>query len=102
MKAVKVQYTVKSDYTKRNSENIAKVMKDLRQVNNAGIKYSTFLMDDNKSFVHFAMMKDEDANQVLNNLDSFKTFQAELKASSPEVPPKVENLSLVACSYDIF
>ena len=101
MKVVKVQYTVKSEYAKRNSENIAKVMADLKEHSDE-IKYSSFLMDDNKSFVHFAILKNEEANRLLNNLESFKTFQSELKASMPETPPKLENLSLVASSYEFF
>jgi hypothetical protein len=101
MKVVKVQYTVKSEYAGRNSENITRVMADAKQHSDK-IKYSTFLMDDKKSFVHFAILKDEEANQLLNSLESFKTFQAELKASIPEVPPKLENLTLVASSYEIF
>lgn len=101
MKVVKVEYTVKSEYTKSNSENIARVMADVKQHSNE-IRYSTFLRDDNKSFVHFAILKNEEANKLLNNLESFKTFQSELKASIPEVPPKLENLSLVASSYEFF
>ena len=102
MKVVKVQYTVKSGYAKRNSENIARVMADVKKQHSNEIKYSTFLMDDNKSFVHFAILKNEEANRLLNNLESFKTFQSELKASMPETPPKLENLSLVASSYEFF
>ena len=101
MKVVKVQYTVKSEYAKRNSENIGRVMADVKQHSNE-IRYSTFLAEDDKSFVHFAIFKNEEANKLLNSLESFKTFQSELKASVPEVSPKVENLSLVASSYEFF
>ena len=101
MKAVKVQYTVSESYTKKNAENINQVMADLRKLNNPGIKYSSFLLDDKKSFVHF-VITDEKANDILSGLGSFKKFQSELKASQPEVPPKVEHLNLVGSSYDFF
>ena len=45
-------------------------------------------------------MTDEKANDILSGLDSFKRFQPELKASQPEVQPKVERMSLVGSSYD--
>lgn len=102
MKVIKVQYTVRSEYAKKNSENIVRVMADLRKANNPDLKYSSFLQDDKKSFVHFVISNDEEAEKLLSELGSFKTFQAELKASDPEVPPKVENLSLVGSSYELF
>ena len=102
MKAVKVQYTVKSEFAKQNAENISNVMNELRQINNPGLKYSSFLQDDKKSFVHFVITKSEAEEHILSGLDSFKKFQAALKASNPELPPKVEHLSLVASSYEIF
>lgn len=101
MKAVKVQYTVKPAFATHNAENIGKVMADLRKLNNPYIKYSSFLLEDAKSFVHF-VITDEKADNILNGLESFQKFQSELKASQPEVPPKVEHLSLVGSSYDFF
>jgi gamma-glutamyltranspeptidase len=101
MKAVKVQYTVSESYAKRNAENITQVMADLRKLNNPHIKYSSFLLDDKKSFVHF-VITDKEENDILTGLESFKRFQSELKASQPEIPPKVEHLNLVGSSYDFF
>ena len=102
MKIVKVQYTVKDDYVQKNKENIKKVMGDLRAMNNPNIKYSSFLLDDGKTFVHFAMYPDQETGNIVSELDSFITFRAELKASEPEVPPKAENLSLVASAWEFF
>jgi hypothetical protein len=102
MRAVKVQCTVKKEYAEKNAENIARVMKDLRAINNPGIKYSSFTLPDGKTFMHFAMFENEAANGVLNNLDSFKQFQTELKASGLESPPKPEELSFVGSCYDLF
>jgi hypothetical protein len=102
VKTVRVQYTVKKEYAEKNKENIAKVMNDLRKLNNPGIKYSTFLFDDGQTFMHFAMFAGEEGQKILNELESFKKFGLELKESGPVVPPKVENLSLVDSCYDIF
>jgi len=99
---VRVQYTTKQEYAAKNKENITKVMNDLRAINNPGIRYSTYLLEDGKTFMHFALFENEAANKILMELESFKQFQAALKESVPEVPPKTENLSLVASSFDIF
>jgi len=102
MKAVKVQYTVKPEFTKKNAENICKVMSELRQLDKAGIRYSSFIMEDDKSFVHFAMFDTEDDEIILSKLASFKHFQADLKKSNPEISPKVNRITLIDSSYNIF
>lgn len=102
MKAVKVQYTVKESYAETNQKNINTVMADLQALKNSGIRYSAFILDDGKSFVHFAMYPDEDTAAIVNNLESFQYFRQQLKESQPEIPPKAEDLTLVAAAYDLF
>ena len=102
MNAVKVQYTVKEEYVETNKANIRRVMAALRQANNPDIKYSTFLLDDGKTFVHIAMRANEEAQATLSGLEEFQQFQQALRASGPESPPKAENLNLVATAWDIF
>ena len=102
MLAVKVQYTVTSDYAERNRKNIEKFMAELKQLNNSGIKYSSFVLDDGNTFVHFAMYPDEETQSVVANLESFKYFQMKLRESKPTTPPNAEPLTLVASAYDIF
>ena len=102
MKIIRVQYTTKPGYAAKNKENITKVMSDLREINNPGIKYGAYLLPDEKTFMHFTQFENDEAHKVLMELESFKTFQTELKASIPEVPPKSEQLSLVGSSYDFF
>lgn len=102
MKAVKVQYTVKAEYVETNKANIQQVMADLRELNNPGIKYSAWLLDDGKTFVHLAMYPNEETLAITTNLESFKKFQQALKASRPEVPPQADNLNLVASAWEIF
>ena len=102
MKAVKVQYTVKAEYAETNKANIRQVMADLQELSNPGIKYSTFVLEDGKTFVHFGIYSDQEALDVVNNLPSFQTFREQLKASGPEAPPKGDDLTLVGLSYEIF
>lgn len=102
MKAVKVQYTVKADYVETNKRNIERVMAELRTLNNPGVKYSSFLLNDGQTFVHFGMYTNEETMSIVSNLDSFKTFRRQLKESQPEIPPQAEDLNLVASAYEIF
>jgi len=102
MNAVKVQYTVKAEYVETNKANIQRVMADLKAVSDPGILYSSFLLDDGKSFVHFVMRVNDEAQKNLSELPSFQEFQRQLKESGPEVPPNAENLTFVGSSWDIF
>ena len=102
MNAVKVQYTVKEEYVETNKANIQRVMADLKEINDPDIKYSAFLLDDGKSFVHFVMRVNDEAQKTLSELPSFQEFQRQLRESDPEVPPKAENLTLVGSSWDFF
>ncbi|MDN5203702.1 hypothetical protein QQ008_20095 [Fulvivirgaceae bacterium BMA10] len=102
MKAVRVQYTVKDSYVATNKQNIEQVMSDLRALNNPNIRYSSFLLDDGKTFMHFALYPDEATGKIVSDLPSFQKFRSELKESQPEIPPKAENLSLVASAYEFF
>jgi len=102
MKIVRVQYVAKPEFVAQNKENISVVMKDLREINNPAIKYTTYLAPDEVSFMHFAQFNNDEAEQVLINLPAFKHFQQELKAHGIDAPPKTEHLSMVASSWDIF
>lgn len=102
MKLVRVQYTVQDGYVAANQENIRRVMADLAALNNPNIKYSAFLLEDGKTFMHLAMYPDEETSQIVPNLPAFKVFREGLKASQPEIPPKAEKLELVASAYQLF
>ena len=102
MKITRVQYTVKDEYVETNKKNIAQVMSDVRQLANPGIKYSSYQLEDQKTFMHFAIFPDEETSQILSNLESFNKFRSELKESQPESPPKAESLSMVGSTFDWF
>ena len=102
MKGIIVQYTVKEEFVETNKANIQQVMADLREINNPDIKYSSFLRQDGKSFVHFVLRLNDEAQKTVSELPSFQEFQRQLKESGPEVPPSAEDLSLVGSSWDFF
>ena len=82
--------------------NIKRVMTALREINHPGIKYSAFLLDDGRTFVHFVLRASEEAANVLSDLAAFQDFQKQLRASGPVSPPNAEELSLVGSSWDFF
>lgn len=99
MRIVKVTYTAKPEYVEQNKANIRQVMNDLKKINNPDIRYDALIGEDGQSFTHFTFFKSDEAQQVLNNLESFKYFGSQLKANGLDNPPKVENLTLVGSSY---
>jgi hypothetical protein len=102
MKIVKINYTTSAEFSEQNKANIQTFMADLKQVNSVGIQYSICLSADGKTFTHLAFFKTDENQKSLTELPSFKTFQEELKASKPEVPPQQEILTLVASSNNLF
>ncbi len=102
MKIVKVTYTATADYAGQNQRNIKNVMNDLQQLNYPGIFYHACMKENGKTFIHTAFFKSDEDRRVLNDLASFKSFQEQLMASMPEVPPQQELLTLVGSSQTIF
>ena len=102
MNAVRVQYAVQEEYVKTNKANIQRVMTEFRALNKSDIKYSAFQLEDGKTFMHFVIRANEEAQKTLTDLPSFQDFQRQLRESGPEVPPKAEDLTLVGSSWDIF
>lgn len=102
MKIVKVTYTVHSAFAARNQENINTFIGDLRRINDPGLRYIAYLGEDGKSFTHFASYEDEASQNMLFELESFKSFQKERDESGFEIPHRVETMHLVASSFDVF
>jgi len=102
MKIVKVTYTTKAEFAEQNQANIKIVMDELKTLDHKGINYNACLSADDKTFIHTAFFQTEGDQQLLNDLQSFKHFQEQLRSSGLEVPPKQELLSLVGASKDVF
>jgi hypothetical protein len=102
MKALRVHYTTTAAFAPRNQANIAGIVKELKKLNHPGIKYSTWLLPDGKTFMHFDQFENEEAHEVLTSLASFKKFDEELWASGLEVEPVLEKVTLVAATDEFY
>jgi quinol monooxygenase YgiN len=102
MKIVRVQYTTTEEFANANKENIRQIVNELRTLRHPGIKYSTYVLADGKTFMHIDQFENEAAHEVLTGLASFKKFSDELWASNLEAEPKLELPALVASTEDFF
>ena len=102
MKIVRVQYTTRPEYALTNQENIRQIVNELKSLHHPGIKYSAYLLPDEKTFMHFDQFENEEAHQYLQSLASFKKFAEELRNSKLEVEPKLELLTVVASTENSF
>ncbi len=101
MKAVRVQYTVRSEYVETNKANIKKVMDVLKANPIRGMQYASFTLDDGQTFVHINMAEDQETLDKLQEVEEFNDFRSQLKASGPVSPPQSENLNLVAAGFEL-
>lgn|SRR5437667_1588658 len=101
MKVTRVAYTVRAEFVEDNKRNIAAVMRQLRELGSDDVKYAVYLQPDGCSFMHLVHQRTAEAERYPTSLESFKTFQAQLKPNL-EVPPKVETFALVESSTPIF
>ena len=102
MKIVKVQYTTKAGYAAANRDNIRQIVNELKKIKHPGIKYSTYLLPDGKTFMHLDHFENEEAHQFLQSLNSFKKFSDQLWASELEVEPTLELLTVVASTEEVY
>ena len=54
-------------------------MQELRDLKTDDVKYSVFIKDDGKSFVHTAVFITEKGKDIIPNLEAFKKFREDLK-----------------------
>lgn len=101
MKAVKVQYTVKSEYVEQNKSKIKKVMEVLKANPIEGMLYSSYTLEDGQTFVHINIAKDDTTMAKLNEVPEFNEFRKALKASEPIKSPESTNLNPVAAGFDL-
>lgn len=102
MKIVRVQYTTRPEYAGANQENIRGIVAELKTLNHPGIKYSTYLLPDGKTFMHFDQFEKEVDHDLLTSLASFKKFADELHASGLEVEPTLDLLEMVGSTEEFW
>lgn len=99
---VKVTYTVKPEFIQKNQENINSFMTDFKKMNSNEFRYTVFLGDDGKTFIHLSMYQNEAIQKRLLDVPLFKSFQQQRDESGLEVEPAIEVMKFVASSHDIF
>jgi hypothetical protein len=102
MKIIRVTYTVKAAFAQQNLENVSKFIADLKLINDPAIRYTAYVGADGKTFNHFAVYQNEEAQKTLFALESFQSFQKQRDESGLEVAPNIEELKLASASYNIF
>jgi quinol monooxygenase YgiN len=100
MKIVRVQYTTTESYASTNKKNIGELVEELRKINHPGIKYSAYVLEDGKTFMHLDHFANEAAHEFLQDLPSFKKFASELWNSGLEVKPKLDLLSVAGSTLE--
>lgn len=101
MKFIKTQYTVKEEFVQSNKANIKSMMDHLRSLGRHDIKYTVYMLKDQKSFVHLAQYANLEAQEMLLDFHPFKYFIKERDAHL-EVTPESLEMSLVGSTFDIF
>jgi hypothetical protein len=96
------RYTVKEKYVAQNQEQITRVVEELGALGRTDIRYSVFVEDNGKTFLHLLFCTNDEAEQVFFTLESQQVFQAGLAASHLEVPPTMTTLRLVGATSDPF
>ncbi len=99
---VKVTYTVKQKFVLQNQENINSFLKDFQKIDSVDFRYTVYLSEDGKTFVHLSHYKNEEIQKVLLAVESFKYFQKQRDESGLESKPDIELMQLLGSSKDIF
>ncbi|AEA45294.1 hypothetical protein [Fluviicola taffensis] len=75
MISVIVTYQIKPEFVEQNKENIQAFLNDFEQLDASKFKYNVFVKEDGVSFVHYSQYSDEEMQNMLLNIKSFKAFQ---------------------------
>ena len=95
------RYTVQAEDTAQNQQRISRVVEDLRALHRTDIRYSVFVEDDGKTFLHVLLCANDEAEQVFFNLPSQQAFQDGLATTPFEAPPTMATLHLVGATSDL-
>jgi hypothetical protein len=86
MKQVMVRYKVNPDRAQENEELVRAVYEELRRTRPEGLRYATFRLDDEVSFVHLASIETEDGHNPLSEVRAFGRFQENIGDRCDEAP----------------
>ena len=86
MKRVIVRYKVKPGQGDENCKYIRQVFSELKEKGPAGLRYASFMGEDQQTFIHVASIETPDGTNPLGETVAFKEFQAKLKERCEEPP----------------
>jgi hypothetical protein len=86
MRQVMVRYKVKPDRVEENEQLVRAVYDEIRHAEPAGLRYATFKLDDGVTFVHLAVIENEDGGSRLSKVEAFKQFQKDIDDRTDEGP----------------
>ncbi|MGI9651887.1 hypothetical protein [Chryseobacterium sp. RLHN22] len=90
-----VTYTVKSEFVSENKNNIQKFLNDFKTLDQSKFEYKVFVKEDGVTFVHFSSYENEEVQNMVLNIPSFKEFQRLRDESGLNDSHKVEILQSV-------
>lgn len=94
MSVTVVRYKVKADRRDENIKYISAVFDELKEKSPAGLHYVSFNLEDGVSFLHIAAIDDGVEGNPLPQLDTFKSFVADIKDRCEE-PPAATPASII-------
>lgn len=102
MITVIVSYQIKPEFSEQNKQNIQKFLNDFKQLDPATFSYNVYTKEDNLTFIHYSTYKNEEVQNEILNIPSFKEFQILRDESGLNGTHKVEILNFVGSSREIF
>ena len=100
MIAVIVTYTVKPEFVEQNKQHIQQFLKDFKALDTSGFEYTIYTRDNNLTFVHHSIYRDEKIQTQVLNVPSFKEFQRLRDESGLNDTHKVEVLNAVGSTNE--
>jgi len=98
MISVKVSYTVKPEFVAQNKQNISIFLADFKIIITNNFLYNVYLQEDGITFLHISMYENEETQNEILNVASFKDFQEQRDQSGLVDLPKIEKITLIGSS----
>lgn len=102
MKAVKVSYTVRPEFSKLNIANIKAFLHEVKSSADPDLQYFVFLDEDGQTFHHLSFYKNDEAQQRFLARPIFQSFQRQRDASGLEKEPSITSLTLIDAAHTLF
>jgi len=90
-----VTYTIKPEFVSENKNNIQRFLNDFKTLDQTKFEYKVFVKEDSVTFVHFSNYENEEIQNIVLNVPSFKEFQRLRDESGLNDSHKVEILQSV-------